>query len=198
MPFHLSIRQDVERLRGSLAALPEPVSRPCLIIVGGLPGVGKSYFSRELAARVPAVIMESDTLRKILFARPTYTWQENRRLFEACHQLAEDLLRECLNVIFDATNLQEAHRQELRDLSERAGARTITVWVEARPELVRERMAARIRRHDPNDNSEADWGIYQRLSGTEQPPRRNYIRVNTARDITPVVEKIVRAVASEM
>ena len=40
---------DVERLREALAELPEPVARPFLIVISGLPGTGKSYFSRRLA-----------------------------------------------------------------------------------------------------------------------------------------------------
>ena len=196
MPFHLDTAADVERLRQSLADLPEPVSRPNLIILGGLPGTGKSYLSRRLAERVPAIILASDALRKALVRRPVYSWEENRRLFEASHELAEDLLRRGVNVIFDATNLQEAHREELYHVAERAVAMVVVVWVEAPPEVVWERMVGRQQRQDPDDRSEADWEVYRKLSGTEQLPRRNFFKVNTSRDIQPVIEKIVRAIIS--
>lgn len=196
MPFHLDTAADVERLRQSLTELPEPASRPHLIILGGLPGTGKSYFSRRLADRVPAIILASDALRKTLVRRPVYSWEENRRLFEASHELTEDLLRRGANVIFDATNLQEAHREELYHVAERAGARVVVVWVEAPPEVVWERMAGRQQRQDPDDKSEADWEVYRKLSGTEQLPRRNFFKVNTSEDIQPVIDKIVRAITS--
>ncbi len=196
MPFYLNTAADVERIRASLTDLPEPVSHPCLVLVCGLPGTGKSYFSRRLAERVPAVLLQSDALRKSLVARPAYTWDESRRLFEASHELAEELLRRGFNVIFDATNLQESHREESYLAAERAGARILTVWVEAPPEVVWERMLGRRQRMDPQDRSEADWEVYRKMSGTEQLPRRSFFKVKTARDIEPVVEKIVRAVMS--
>lgn len=196
MPFYLNTAADVERLREGLSDLPEPVSHPCLVLVCGLPGAGKSYLSRRLAERVPAVLLQSDALRKSLVARPAYTWDENRRLFEASHELAEELLRRGFNVIFDATNLQESHREETYLAAERAGARILTVWVEAPSEVVWERMLGRRQRLDPQDRSEADWEVYRKMSGTEQLPRRNFFKVNTARDIEPVIEKIMRAVMS--
>ncbi len=43
---------DVERLAESLGQLPEPVAEPVLVVVGGLPGSGKSYFCGKLAERL--------------------------------------------------------------------------------------------------------------------------------------------------
>lgn len=187
---------DVERLRESLKGLPEPVSQPCLVLVGGLPASGKSYFSRHLAQQLPAAVLESDALRKALVSRPTYSWQENRRLFQACHQLIGDLLRRGIRVIFDATNLQEAAREQLYRVADRAGAKLVVVWVEAPPEVVWERMGARQRGLDPHDQSQADWEVYRRLSESAEPPRRNFFRVDTSQDITEAIQKIVRAAKS--
>ena len=55
---------DVKMLREGLGKLPEPVVRPSLVVVSGLPGTGKSYFCLRLAERVPFAILESDRLRK--------------------------------------------------------------------------------------------------------------------------------------
>ena len=71
--------EDMRRLRDSLGQLPEPMVRPPFIVVSGLPGTGKSYFSRRLAERMPLAILESDSLRKLLFPSPHYTRQESSR-----------------------------------------------------------------------------------------------------------------------
>jgi len=42
--------------------------------------------------------------------------------------------------------------------------------------------------------SDADWTVYQRMKSTVQKIRRNYYTVDTSRDITPVLEKVVRQV----
>ncbi|MDP2663087.1 MAG: ATP-binding protein [Dehalococcoidia bacterium] len=196
MPFQLDTEADVERLRSGLTDLPEPVCWPFLILVSGLPGAGKSYLSRQLVRRLPAVVLESDALRKTLIPRPVYTWEESRRLFEASHELIRSLLCGGLNVIFDATNLQEAHREEIYRVAESAGAKTVTVWVEAPPEIIWNRMIERQQRLDPHDRSDADWEVYRRLSGAAQLPRRNYLKVDTSLDLQPAVERIVRAARS--
>jgi len=195
MRWHLGEAAGVARLRDSLGDLPEPVSRPFLVLVGGLPATGKSHFSRRLAQRVTAAVLESDTLRRVLVPRPVYTWEESRKLFEACHGLIEDLLSEGIPVIFDATNLQEAHREDLYSIADRTGARLVVVWVEAPEELVWERMEARQRGLDPESKSDADWEVYRRMADSAEPPRRNFFKVNTSRDIEPVIEKVVRALS---
>ena len=67
---------------------------PALVVISGLPGTGKSQFARELQRRTGAVVLESDALRRLLFEKPSYSWQESRRLFAAIHAVAERLLCE--------------------------------------------------------------------------------------------------------
>jgi len=104
---------DIQVLRESFGRLPEPIARPLLIIVSGLPGTGKSYFCRKLAEHLPCVILESDALRKKLFVHPVYNSEESKRLFSACYGLIEELLQGGHNVILDATNLIEQNRKPL-------------------------------------------------------------------------------------
>ena len=140
-----SLNEDVETLRRNLNDLPEPQVEPALIVVSGSPGTGKSFFCRKLAERLPFLILGSDALWRALLPSPQYDEHENRRLFSACHVLIEDLLRTGIPVIFDATNLLEHHREYLYRAADRAGAKLILVWVEAPPELVRQRLLARER-----------------------------------------------------
>ena len=70
------VDSDVQQLARGLGQLPDPVVKPAFIAVSGLPGTGKSYFSRKLAERLPFLILESDALRKLLFPSPAYTAQE--------------------------------------------------------------------------------------------------------------------------
>jgi hypothetical protein len=184
--------RDVEKLRERLGELPEPVGSPSLVLVAGLPGTGKSYFSRRLAQALPMVIVNSDTMRKALFPTPSYTLEESKRVFEACHQLIEELLGKGIRVIFDATNLREAHRERLYQIATRAGARLVIVWLEAPPEVVQQRMDSRQQGLDSNDHSEADWEVYLRMRDSVEAIRRNFYKVDSSRDIEPVIEKVVR------
>ena len=181
---------DVRLLTESLGEMPEPVVKPAFIVVSGLPGTGKSYFCNKLAERLPLIILESDVLRKVLFSPPSYSLMESSRLFRATHRLIERLLERGISLVLDATNLSERYRERLYSIADRLDAKLVLVRVEAPPQLVRERLKAR--QENPKGKSDADWAVYQKMQPSVQKIRRNHYAVDTSRDITPVVEKIVR------
>ena len=57
---------------------------------------------------------------------------------------------------------------------------------------MQERLKAR--RENPENKSDADWAVYQRMKSSVQKIGRNHYAVDTSRDITPVLDKIVREV----
>jgi len=184
----------VQQLAESLGQLPEPVVKPALVIVSGLPGTGKSYFCSKLAERLPFVILESDALRKALFSSPSYNQQESSRLFRALHLLIKELLKRGIPTILDATNLSESHREYLYSIAEHLDAKLIMVRVEAPSEVVYERLKARQEGINPMGKSDADWKVYQKMKTTVQKINRRHYVVDTSRSITPVLDKIVREV----
>ncbi|MFH0913934.1 MAG: ATP-binding protein [Chloroflexota bacterium] len=184
------LSSDVKKLAESLGPLPEPVVHPPLIVIAGLPGTGKSYFSRRLAERLSLVTLESDILRRVLFSQPTYTAPESARLFQTTHRLIEELLKKGIPVLLDATNLSEHFREYLYRIADRTGARLILVRMKAPPEVVKERLEARVT--GKRDTSDADWSVYQRMKGEVEEIRRRHYVVNTSKDITPVLDKIIR------
>ena len=188
------VNADVAKLKESLNLLPEPMIMPPFIVVSGLPGTGKSFFCRKLAERIPFLVLESDVLRKGLFVTPTYSAEESAHLFSVCHLLIEELLQKGIPIIFDATNLSERHRERLYHISDKTGAKLILVRIEAPPTMVRQRLLSREEKADPGDKSDADWEVYQRMRLNMEKIRRNHFAVDTSRDITPVIDKIVRAI----
>lgn len=186
---------DVSVLKQSLPPLPEPVAHPSLVIVSGLPGTGKSFFCRKLAERIDLVILESDNLRKQLFAAPSYGKEESTQLFRACHGLVEELLRKGISVALDATNLEEHNREQLYHIADQSGARLVIVRMQAPPEVVQQRLERRARKEDQTDRSEADWNVYSKMKPTVEKIGRNHFAVDSSKDIAPVIDKIVRLVS---
>jgi DegV family protein with EDD domain len=186
---------DVNKLESSLHDVPEPRPRPSLVIVCGLPGSGKSYFSRALIGRHPLAHLDSDALRKILFSRPTHSAEESTRLFAAVHAVLERLLSRGVNAVLDATSLKEVHRQVLYQIAERAGARLIIIQTEAPPSVARQRLEARSRGSHPRDSSEATPAVYDRMKGEAEPIGRQHIRVDTSSDIEQALQTVVRQIA---
>jgi len=183
---------DVKRLTESLGQLPDLMAEPAFIVVSGLPGTGKSYFCNRLAERLPFIILESDALRKALFPLPSYSSQESSRLFRAVHLLIRRLLERGIPLVLDATNLSERHREHLYSIADRLGVKLILVRVEAPPQVVYKRL--KTRRENSEGKSDADWEVYQGMKPAVQKISRNHYAVDTSRDITPVLEKIVREV----
>ena len=189
------LNQDMQGLRDSLGALPEPVVGPGFVVVSGLPGTGKSHFCRRLAERAPFCILESDALRKVLFGSPSHSLEESARLFAACHALIELFLFDGIPIIFDATNLSEYHREHLYAIGDRTKAKLLLVRVEAPSELIYERLKARNSgMARPDDKSDADWKVYSRMKPKSEKIRRNHLVVDTSRDIMPVIDKIIRMI----
>ena len=189
---HTLLATDVERLAESLGPLPEPVAHPALVVVSGLPGTGKTYFCGKLAERLPLAILESDALRRALFSPPGYSPKESAHLFEVVHRLIEALLKRGISIILDATNLAERNREYLYSIADRLGVRLILVRVEAPPQVVHERLKNRL--NDSGNKSDADWAVYQRMRPSAERIHRQHYAVDTSCDITPVLDKIVRAV----
>lgn len=184
---------DAQQLIENLGQLPDPVVEPTFIVVSGLPGTGKTYFCNKLAERLPFIVLESDALRKTLFTLPTYNAEESSYLFQAIHYLIERLLKKGIPLILDATNLSERHRERLYNIADRLNVKLILVRVEASPDVVYERLKSRPKEMSKN-NSDADWAVFQKMQSTVQKIGRNHYAVDTSRDITPVLDKIVREV----
>ena len=196
MPAAPTISGDAQQLLGSLReGLPEPVIHPILVVVNGLPGTGKSFFSHCLAKRVPLAVLESDALRKEMVPSPLHTAKESARLFQAVHELIYLLLEQGVPVLLDATSLVEAHRERLYHIVDRRNARVIMVRLEAPPEVVRQRLEARANTTQRQDHSSADWKVYQRMRPSQKPIRHNHLVVDTSQDIVPAVEKVAHQIS---
>jgi predicted kinase len=186
--------EDASRIREHLEPLPTSTSYRALVVVSGLPGAGKSYFCRRLAARYPLVRLESDALRQALFGQPTHSAEENRRLFDACHYVLDSLLGAGIATIFDATNLREDHRRQVYRIADKHGAKLILVWLEAPPALAYQRLETRARGADAEDLSDAGPEVYRRMRRDVEPMGRRHLTVDTSGDIEPAIRAVLEEI----
>jgi predicted kinase len=189
------LQTDIQKLRNSLGKLPEPEIQPAFVVVSGLPGTGKSFFCRVLAQKSSFCIMETDALRRILFESPVHNSEENKRLFAACHALIEQLLKDGVPIIFDATNITEYHREYLYAIGDKTDSKLLLVRVVAPAEVVHDRLKGRSNQTaDTEDKSDANWEVYKRMESRLEKINRSHLVVDTSRDIAPVIEKIIRII----
>jgi predicted kinase len=189
-------------------SVPAPVSgQPALVMLCGLPGTGKSTLARQLAGWLPAVVIEADRMRQTLFAPPTYSAEESRRVHALCHFLIGWYLGHTdrqgqvhqHHVIYDATNLYEYHRELVYQLAERKGAQLVIVEVTASDEVIRGRLAPRgpgnMPQPERKDYSDADWEVYLRMRQRAEPIRHEHMTLDTSDgDLDRAVALILAAI----
>ncbi len=155
---------------------------PALVILSGLPGSGKTVFARALAPRIDACPLESDRVRRELFARRRYTPAEHARVFATVRARSAAALDTGRNVIIDATNLRERDRHGFVELAARRGARLVMVRLTAPERVLRERLAR------PREGaSEADVAVYESMRGRADPFARACLHVDSRYAIEPSV-----------
>jgi len=186
--------EDARRIEEYIQPLPPPRTSPALVVLSGLPGSGKSYFCRRLACRYPMARLESDALRKALFGQLTYSADESRRLFSACHLVLSRLLTRGIAAIFDATNLREVHRRQVYRIADNHKAKLILVHLQASPAVVHERLEARVKGLHSQDLSDAGPEVYERMQRDVEPIGRPHISVDTSADIEPTIAAILQQI----
>lgn len=183
----------IRRIR-TLLTPPPKVEEPVLVILSGLPGSGKTTFAAKLSPVMPALVVETDYIRKMLYSEPTYSGQENRFVHLVSRSLMRYYLRSGRSVIADATNLAEWHRQMLRRLAESCRVASIVVQTIAPEHVIAARLQNRSSHGRRDDFSDADWRVYQMLSAQVESIRGPHQRVDTTRDLDKSVKRILRAI----
>jgi uncharacterized protein len=161
----------------ALGELEEPGRRPCLVLVGGLPGAGKSTLARGLAARAGFTVIRSDVVRKEIagdaesaakpgvFAAGMYSPEWTERTYEECQRRCERLLFEGQRVLVDASFRQERHRQAFLETALRWGVPAVFLLCRADADIVRQRLEQR-----RGDASDADCAVHGELAGRWEGP----------------------------
>jgi uncharacterized protein len=163
----------------ALGSLEEHRRRPCLVLVGGLPGTGKSALARALASHAGFEVIRSDQVRKELamasgaatigdpngYASGIYTPEWNDRTYQECLARAEAALFEGKRVLIDASFRDESQRRRFLDLAAQWSVPGTLLICEADAAVVKRRLEDR-----RDDVSDADWAIYLQATQRWEPP----------------------------
>lgn len=136
-----------------------------LILLIGLPGSGKSTLADQLMAAWPTYrLVSTDAIRGQLFGDPAVqgdwrlVWNEVRLQFQSA-------LLDQTTIIYDATNVKRANRQDVIKLGRELGFSTITgIWIRTRLQ----ECLARNRSRDRQVPEEIILSMYRQLWGA--PP----------------------------
>ncbi len=116
-----------------------------LIILGGLPGTGKTTIARELAKATGAVHVRIDSIEQALRDSGNGDGPMNDAGYRVGYAVAEDNLRLGLLVIADSVNPIAASREAWRAVAQRARVRAVDIEVVCSdPEAHRARVESRV------------------------------------------------------
>ncbi len=178
--------------------------RPSLILMAGLPGVGKTYLGTRVAKHLNTYHLRSDILRKELMSVPVgehrfegtgrgiYTSNISARTYEEMLDRGRKYLKRDSSVILDATFSFASSRVECRRLAEESGARFLIVNCTCPVKVAIARISRRKREFSFSDATpEVYYHIRKNFDAFERD--RHLVTVNTAR---PVAESLRRIEAA--
>ena len=167
------------------------VDKTLIVLVCGLPGVGKTSISKELAKLTRWTVLSTDKIRKELFHNPTYSTEEKRLIYDVLMLIAKFLHQSGTNCILDATFNTKYSRKEIKKKLNLSSQQICIVECICPEDIV----VARIRDRK-NDYSDANAYIYRSMKATYQPIEEEHIVVDTSKESPNVnAAKIVNQIS---
>lgn len=184
------------QLRSEIATVPKaPHGSPAIVVLMGLPGVGKSHCARLLCARLGAAHVASDELRSRLFIAASYGDDENRAIFGAAQALVDQLIGEGHRVVIDATNLLERNRAWIAEVVTKRAVPVTYVLVTSTDANARARLATRRSARAADDHSEADERIYERMRAQPfEQPSTGHLEIVNGPDLDHEIARVAERV----
>lgn len=97
-----------------------------LVVLGGLPGVGKTTIARELTGALGAVHVRIDSIEQALRGAG---WNVEGEGYAVAYAVAADNLQSGRSVVADCVNPWPLTRQEWQKVADRAGVRGVHVEI---------------------------------------------------------------------
>ncbi len=156
-----------------------------IILVFGLPGSGKTFFSRHLKNEISACHLNTDIVRHEMNKKGSYDAKSTLEVYKRLMNKAEEKLTNGSNVIIDGTFHKQDRRNEITELASEIGHDIFFIEIRASEQNVKIRLAKK------REYSEADYEVYMQMK-KEFDPYPEYHLVLWS-DSQSIVEMIIMA-----
>ncbi len=144
--------------------------KPCLYLLLGLPGSGKTTAARAISELTGAVHLSSDSFRLSLFENPTFSQDEHDSLYKMLDYMCELLLKNGTSVVYDANLNRLEHRLEKYALAKKTGATARLFLLQVHRETAKKR---RIDTQHPDlvPYNESPHDMFDRIADVFETPK---------------------------
>jgi predicted kinase len=156
-----------------------------LVIVCGLQGVGKSTVAQRIAAKMDALLLRTDVIRKELIGKPDYSEQEMQRIYDEMFARALKSLQQKKHVVLDATFTKQSNRVQAKKVAQEVETGFKIVEVTCLEDEVQRRIEKR-----SGDASEARFREYLKYKFLFEPIVEEHISINNSGSVEDIDKQI--------
>lgn len=142
-----------------------------IVLVFGLPGTGKTYFSKHLAKEIEAKHLNTDMIREKLNKKGDYSERAKQQVYETLFQETLKTVNGGWSVIVDGTFHLAKRRRQLVKLANETNTKIFFIEMKASEKTI----VGRLKQH--RDFSEADLKVYRQIEQQFEPETENRLGV---------------------
>jgi predicted kinase len=156
-----------------------------LVVVCGLPGVGKTTIAETITERVDGRLFRTDVIRKELVSDPDYTAEESQMVYDEMFDRARETVENGQTAVLDGTFKDTGYRDRAIDLSESLDVAFQLVKVECAEDVVRERIRSR-----EDDASDADFEVHSMYRDRFEPLSVDHVTVDNSHGLEETTRQV--------
>lgn len=160
-----------------------------IIIICGLPGVGKTTLANELSNLINAVVLSTDKIRKELLEYPNYDEDEKRLIYDILLLIAKYLHNAGINCILDATFNEQKSRNNIKKRLNLTNKQFKIIECICPEEEIISRIQNRKKSY-----SDANISIYKKIKEMYEPIKEKHITVDTSQSLKEIVSEVVNKI----
>lgn len=147
-----------------------------VVLVFGLPGSGKTYFSTRLADRLGAQYISSDKIRLGMRLKGKYTFEDKFSVYEEMAKMTGLAIERGKDVVVDGTFYHHRMREPFIALVKLYQTPLHFIEITANEKIVKERLSK------PREESEADYSVYQHVKNQFDRLGSSHLRLHSGRN----------------
>lgn len=142
-----------------------------IILVFGLPGTGKTYFSKHFADELGAVHLNTDIVREKLGFRGQYDEKTKQQVYNELFKQAQLELKNDTDIIIDGTFHLHRRRKQVERLAAETNNRIYYIEIKADERTINKRLKKN------RSHSDAKPDVYEELKNDFEPVEKDVLEL---------------------